>query len=550
MANAGTSQIKQARQLVKQLIYPERKFIHLAIVYGLAISLLTLAVPIAVQTLINTVVNIASVRAVVTLAILLFITLSISGLLSSLRTYVMERYERHIYARLTADISIRTLMADHSYFSGRRNVDVPNRYFDINIFQKNIPPLVIDGFALCLQLIVGFTLVSFYHPMFMAFCLLVVFCLYLIWSFWSRQAIASALEISHKKYATAKWLGDIATAHSFFKSGSHIDYAREKTDQSTRHYIRAHEKHFKYTFTQYIALLLLYAAASSGLLGLGGYLVVQGQLSIGQLVAAELILTAIFFGLSQASSYLKLYYELCGAADELGIVLDIPLNSDMSSEKTLEPRNGLLSFNQVQLNNETCMYELDFDIPESTKVFITTEQAWLKREFITLFHAYDTPSKGRVRLGEYDLTEYKKLQFNNPPVSVINRSPIIECTIQEFMKLSAPNASFADIQDAVMKVGIEDSIYNLKDSWDTKLSVLGAPLQPTQFVLLKVAAALLYQPKVILFTQNFDNLSHKERTNLLLMLNEQPFSVLYFTNHPEFEAFDFCLDLDKLRSPL
>ena len=182
--------------------------------------------------------------------------------------------------------------------------------------------------------------------------------------------------------------------------------------------------------------------------------------------------------------------------------------------------------------------------------FITTEQAWLKREFITLFHAYDTPSKGRVRLGEYDLTEYKKLQFNNPPVSVINRSPIIECTIQEFMKLSAPNASFADIQDAVMKVGIEDSIYNLKDSWDTKLSVLGAPLQPTQFVLLKVAAALLYQPKVILFTQNFDNLSHKERTNLLLMLNEQPFSVLYFTNHPEFEAFDFCLDLDKLRSPL
>ena len=65
MANAGTSQIKQARQLVKQLIYPERKFIHLAIVYGLAISLLTLAVPIAVQTLINTVVNIASVLSLI-----------------------------------------------------------------------------------------------------------------------------------------------------------------------------------------------------------------------------------------------------------------------------------------------------------------------------------------------------------------------------------------------------------------------------------------------------------------------------------------------------
>lgn len=549
MAKASKYDIKQARKLVKQLIYPEGKFIKLAIVYGLAISLLTLAVPIAVQTLINTVVNIASVRAVITLAILLFLTLAVSGCMSALRTYVMERYERHIYARLTAEISIRTLMTDHTYFEGRRNVDVPNRYFDINIFQKNIPPLVIDGFALLLQLIVGFTLVSFYHPMFMAFCLLLVFVLYLIWRIWSRGAIGAALELSHAKYATAKWLGELATAHGFFKSGRQIEYAQERTERSTSGYVKAHEKHFKFTFSQVIALLVLYAIASSSLLGLGGYLVVLGELSIGQLVAAELILTAIFFGLSQASSYLKLYYELCGAADEIGIVFNMPLNLDMTLEQTIVPDSSEIQFRQVEFNHGNQHYFFDFKIEEGAKVMIYSERAWLERELISIFKSYDAPQKGRIRLGQYDLTEYKNQQLNNPPISIINRTPIVECTVEEFMKMSCPSASLAEIQDAVDRVGLGELVHTLPEGWDTMLSTLGAPLQAHQFLLLKLAAALIYKPKVIVITQYFDNVIQADLLKLLDALKDEPMSVLYFTNHPEVEAFDYCLSLESFRRP-
>lgn len=86
--------IKRARRALFDIVRPERNFFYVAIVYGLVISLLTLAVPIAVQTLINTVVNIASVRAIMVLASLLFLTLAISGAMSALRTRVMELFER------------------------------------------------------------------------------------------------------------------------------------------------------------------------------------------------------------------------------------------------------------------------------------------------------------------------------------------------------------------------------------------------------------------------------------------------------------------------
>jgi len=549
MTHTDNIDANHAQKLVASLVSPEKQFFKLAIVYGLAISLLTLAIPIAVQTLINTVVNIASMRAVVTLSILLLVTLTISGLLSALRTYVMEKYERHIYARLTAEISVRTLMSDYSFFEGRRNVDVPNRYFDINTFQKNIPTLMIDGFALLLQLVVGFTLVSFYHPFFTAFCLILVLVLFLIWTVWARPAIRAAVKLSHAKYATAKWLSDMAAAHSFFRTGRHIEYAQTKTEDNTREYIHAHRNHFKYTFRQTVALLVFYALASSSLLGLGGYLVVIGELSIGQLVAAELILTAIFFGLSKARNYLKLYYELCGAADELSIIYNMPTQNSMQLSESKIPVNSELVFKNVELSNSNNneKYALNFTLESGSKLYMFTSCAWLQRSFISMLKFYSSPPRGQIRLGQQDLSEYRTQQLNNPPIRVINKAPIIECSIKEFMVLNEPSTSVAQIQDAIERVGLHDVINQFPNGIDTLLSPLGAPFQPHEFLLLKLAAVLVCDPKVVILTQYFDNLPTLELKKLLGNLSEEPFTVLYFTNHPQIEAFDQCLCLDWLK---
>ena len=156
--------LRKTRKTLFSLLKPEAGFFWVAIAYGVAISLMTLAVPVAVQTLINSIANIGSTRAVIILAVILFLTLFISGVFSALRMRVMEFYERKVYARLTADLGLKTILAPHSFFEGRQNVSITQRYFDIMTFQKNMPSLMIDGFALVLQMLVGFTLVSFYHP--------------------------------------------------------------------------------------------------------------------------------------------------------------------------------------------------------------------------------------------------------------------------------------------------------------------------------------------------------------------------------------------------
>ena len=524
------------RKTLFAILKPESGFFWVAIAYGVAISLMTLAVPIAVQTLINSIANIGSVRSVVILAIVLFLTLFVSGIFSALRMRIMEYYERKVYARLTAIISLKTIMAEHRFFEGRQNTNITQRYFDIMTLQKNVPSLMVDGFALVLQMLVGFTLVSFYHPMLFAFNLVLILVMYAIWKIWGTGAKRSAIELSHAKYDSAKWLNDIAAAHEFFKSADHVEYAGRSTDNFINNYITKHKNHFHYTFAQVAMFLLLYAFASAALLGIGGVLVVQGQLSIGQLVAAELIMSAVFFGLSRFTQYLKLYYELYGAAEKIGSALVIP--QEVVNEKADRvPNSSQLIFNKLHLTHgsDTCL--IDLQIEAGGKYFITTNKSWVQKQLIGLMKRYEKPQKGELLLGDLSLYDFDTYELRQA-INTLDRSLIVECSIEEYLRLANPRASFAEIRAALAAVELDTVIDALPNGVDSKVSVLGAPLQPLEFLLLKLAAVIIEEPKVLIINQHFDAIPLALRLRLLNRLSELSCTVLYFTNTPEAHCLD------------
>jgi putative ABC transport system ATP-binding protein len=541
-----TIDLSNIRQTLFTLLMPERSIFGVVIAYSVVIGLLTLAVPIAVQTLINTIANLASPRAVVVLSIVLFCTLLLSGAFSALRTRVLEYYERRVYARLVAELSVRTILAPHSYFRGRQNNAITHRYFDIMTLQKNIPSLMVDGIALLLQMLVGFTLVSFYHTFLLAFNLCVILMMCLIWRLWSTQAKKTAIELSARKYSTAKWLSNLASAHEFLKSSSQFDYAGKKTERYISEYTDSHAAHFSFTFKQVVMYLALYALASASLLGLGGWLVINGQLTIGQLVAAELIMAAVFLGLSRFSRYLKLYYELYGAADKIGSVLNIPQESLEHTAKPT-PAGGALNFNDVIIkrNGETC--HINKEITQGAKYFISTEAYWTQRSIIDLLKRYETPFSGWINLDGHELSDYDTYDLRQA-IFVLDRSSIVECTIKEFIEMCTPGASTNDINNTFKTVGLTDVIRTLPLNMDTPLSSVGAPLQPIEFVLLKLVVVLLSKPKVLIINQHFDVIPRTQRETILRIIQETNITVLYFSNVPLPDLFDGNIQLETKKS--
>jgi len=374
------------------------------------------------------------------------------------------------------------------------------------------------------------------------FCLLVIVAIVFIWLIWGNKAIATAVDLSHAKHANASWLDSLTVSHSFFKSDRHIEFARQQTEKATEEYIQAHKRHFRQTFAQTIALLAVYVVASSALLGVGGSLVIQSELSIGQLVAAELILTAIFFGISQSYSYLKRFYELCGSADEIGLFFDVPLEEIEGGDHHFDDDNHI-EFNSVRLlscDDE----ELNCTFESATKIFVVAKNAALQRKLILSLKRSDTPKTGWIRIGDKDLRDYNIQQLRRA-ITAVDRTPIVECSILELLTMSSPDAKIADIEDTLALVGLKDSIQSLEHGLETELSPLGTPLLPHEFLLLKLAAAILSQPKIILLTQYFDNLDKDQHLALQTTLKELPITILYFTNHPEDSVFEYCLDLDE-----
>lgn len=323
--------LSRLHDLFITVLGPEKAFYKLAAVYGLVISLFTLAVPFSVQILITTLTNTAMQRPVIVLSIMLFIILGLYGLLVALQHSLLERFKRRFYARVVGEIAWRNIHADTTRFNQR---SIANRYFEIMTVQDKLPILITNGFALVLQAVVGLVLVSFYHPSFLVFNMVFLLLIFGIWKLYTPIATRKALLLSKQKYHAAAWLEELAARPS--NTAHEVQHALQRSNEEIAHYLTAREGYFRYSYRQVIGFLSLYALASAGLLGVGGSLVVSGELTLGQLVAAELVLSAIFFGMSKAGEYLSYYYDISAAVEKLSQFLEIPIQG-MTDEVSQEP---------------------------------------------------------------------------------------------------------------------------------------------------------------------------------------------------------------------
>jgi ABC-type bacteriocin/lantibiotic exporter with double-glycine peptidase domain len=533
--------VRRLYGFVASILGPDSGYYYLALLYGVGISLLSLATPISVQMLINNVANTGLTTPLIVLTLSLLGLLLLSGLLNALRIQLMDVFQRRFYARMVAEISLRTVYALNPFFQDYRQGALFNRYFDIVIIQKNLPNLLVSGFTIVLQAVVGFILVSLYHPLFLVFNVIVAVLIWAIWVIWGRRAVRSAVEVSHKKHETAAWLQNLGYSNGFYKSERHINEALNRTDEVTADYIGSHIKHFRHHFAQTIGFLLLYAAASAVLLGLGGWLVIQGELTLGQLVAAELVLSAAFYGASYLGIYLAYFYEMCGAIDELSLFFDV---EQEQADGGLDSFAGdaSLKFASCRGTTHGMTTTLDFEIISGARVMGVAETHGIQREFSNLLKRHIVPRGGYIAVGGVDVMSVSA-QVLRQQIVVLDRPNTVETTIREYLDMSSDDATARSIE-VLRLVGLEAAVMQLDDGLDTPLALTGWPLTIGETMQLKLAAAILSRPKVLVLSQLFDTMPDEYlRRSLDVLQQEKNCTVIYFTARRRDMGFDAYLNL-------
>lgn len=531
------SQQKTLSELFKLILKPERAYYIVALIYGVATSVLMLALPISVQALINTVVNTKMEYFIYVLAFVLFSILALTAILLACREYVMELFQRRFFVRITAEAMMSLVYSDQNHVQKINRTELVNKFFEVMHIQKIVPSLLTHGFSILLQMSVGLVVVSFYHPFLLVFSLVFLLGIYIVWKIWSSSAIKASLKLSEAKYDLVNWMEEVARANHFFKSDRAIGQVLKKTNHKTEGYIKNKKRFFKESFSQSLAFLSFFCIANATLLGLGGVLVARGQLSIGQLIGAELIMSAIFYNLVRIGSYTRMFYELCASIDKLGYFFRLP-SEQTKGKLVLDSNDFDVEFDKVKINYRNHLFHFDMQIPFGEKILVKCAEPSASKVFSDLLRGYTEPEQGRVLLQRENIHDFDMYRLREN-MMVLDNYLVVEGTIREFFQYANPDITTAQIEDLLQLVGLHETVRAMADGLETTLVPSGYPFLPEEIVCLKLAVILAAKPSVLVMTEIFDVLPRQRRHEIIEQLCAvQDMSVVYFSNKKQPEIFD------------
>jgi ABC-type bacteriocin/lantibiotic exporter with double-glycine peptidase domain len=519
------------------LLSAERGDMGVVLVYAIGIGVLGLATPVIVQVLVNTVAFASLTLPIVVLTVLLLVALTFSAILRSLKRYAVEMLQRRIFVKMAMDLAWRLPRVRAAAFDEVYGPSFVNRFFDTMTVQKAASSLLIDGLSAGIQAIVGLVLLAVYHPALLGFDLFLLGSMFLvIWGL-GIGGPKSAMKESKAKYAVASWLEEVAAHPVLFKLPGGEVLARQRLDDLAHSYLDYREAHFKVFFRQYMGTLGLQVVAATGLLGLGGWLVLEGQLSLGQLVAAELVVASILAAFSKFSEKLDVFYDLIAGVDKLGSLVDLPLEGESGGSLPVSGGPIGLSLQQVGFSfpggGDPVLSGVDLELRPGEKVAIVGDDGAGKSVLADIVYGLRQPTVGRILVDTSDLRELRP-QAVRRFAALCRGEEVVSGSLAENIALGRTEIERSDLREVLDQVGLTPVIERLSEGLDTELAPTGAPLSNTQIMRLMLARAMVGRPRLLVVDHTLDALSAQARGPLLdaLMAPDAPWTLILLTQDP------------------
>lgn len=520
---------------LRRIIFEERQDIVVALIYAAGAGLLTLATPIAVQALVNTVAFGTLLQPVVVLTVLLLGGLIFAGVLRALQAWVVEVLQRRVFLRLVDALSRRLPRVELSAFDRAHGPELVNRFFDVFTIQKAASSLLVDGLEIFLTAFVGMLVLGFYHPLLLAFDVVLLGFVFVILFAMGRGATKTAVYESMAKYEVASWLEEVARHPAAFKLAGGPALARERADLLAASYLTRRKKHWRVVFRQLAGALSLQAFASAGILGIGGWLVIDRQLTLGQLVAAELIVTMVVASFAKVGKHLETTYDLLAALDKVGVLLDLPLEEEGVAQcqattihgSELAARNVTYSFDGLT----PILEGANLVLAPGERVVLRGESGAGRSILVDLLLGLRSPQNGSVEIDGVDLADLDGDALR-ARTALVRGTEVVAGSIYDNVAFGRREVDVRTVRDALRAVGLIDDVAQMEDGLATRLMPDGSPLSRGQAARLVLARAIAGHPALLVIDGALDQLDPATRSQILetVFAEEAPWTLLVVTH--------------------
>ena len=525
---------------ILKLLKLERKEITAVYFYAILNGLIQLSLPLGVQAIVGFVLG-ASMRAsLVVLIVLVVLGVLIAGIMQINQMKIIEKIQQKLFVRYSFAFAERIPKLDLKKTDNIYLPELVNRFFDITVLQKSLSKILLDIPTASIQIIFGLILLSFYHPAFIFFGIILVMLLWLIMRYTGNRGLQTSMEESTYKYNVAGWLQETARVIKSIKLAKTNDLHLKKTDEEVTNYLDARNSHFRILLFQYNVLVIFKTIITAAMLIVGTLLLVKQQLNIGQFIAAEIVILLVLNSVEKLIINLGSIYDTLTAVEKLSNLIDKPAEENGSVILADENKGLQLAMKNVSFsynNEKDVLKNISLQINSNQKVCICGKDSSGKSTLLKLMAGAYTDFNGSFLIDDIPVGNYNLDSLRAQTGVLLNQQDIFQGTLRENISLGSTTISMKTITDYAEKVGLNDFIATLKNGYDTMLDPTGKRLPKNVVHKILLVRALASKPRLLLLEEPWINNESEDRQQIIQLLGElKNTTVVVVTNDKEFAS--------------
>ncbi|NER10271.1 ABC-type bacteriocin/lantibiotic exporter, contains an N-terminal double-glycine peptidase domain [Muriicola jejuensis] len=527
-----------AWQRLLGLLKLDKKDIFQIFYYAIFAGLVNLSLPLGIQAIINLIQGAQISTSWIVLVILVTLGVAFVGILQLMQIRIIENVQQKIFTRASFEFAYRFPKIKLSELRNFYPPELANRFFDTLTVQKGLAKILVDFPAALLQIIFGLMLLSFYHPFFIIYGFLLLFLIYLVFKFTAQKGLETSLQESENKYKVAHWLQEVARSILSFKLSGKTSLAMDKNDMLVEKYLEARESHFRILVIQFIQMIGFKVLVTIGLLLIGGILVLNQEMNIGQFVAAEIIILLVINSVEKLILGLETFYDLLTSLEKLGQVVD----------KQLEPIEGERPFKEndpfnvelkdVEYNipgtNIQIIRGVSLNITPGCTIQIKGESSSGKSTLLRLIAGIIEPDRGMIYINNVSLKQISLNYYRSHIGQSLAEESPFEGSILENITFGDDSITDEEVYWALDKTGLTEFVKDQPRGLRTMLYPEGQQIPYVVSKKIVLARSIVRKPRLLILKDPLDHFNPAEAEKIIDFLTDRsnPWALVVVSQNP------------------
>ena len=523
-----------------KLLELERKDVFQIGYYAIFEGLVALSLPLGIQAIINLLQSAVISASWIVLIVLVTIGVAFTGILKLMQMRIIETIQQRIFTRASFEFSYRFPKIKTSELNNYYLPELANRFFDTLTIQKGLSKILIDVPSALLQIIFALILLSFYHAFFIFFGFLLLILIFIIFKYTAQKGLITSLSESKNKYKVAHWLQEVSRAVISFKLSGKTSLALGKTDELVNDYIDARENHFKILILQVAQMIGFKVLITAGLLIIGGFLVLEQRMNIGQFVAAEIIIILVISSVEKLILGLESLYDVLTSIEKLGQIVDKPIEAqkgeiiEKDTDLTIELQDLIYTMEE---RKEPILNGVSFTINPKDRILVSGESGSGKSSLLHLICGLILPSSGHIFINNLSIESLYINDYRAKLGLSLSEETPFEGTIRENITFGNKDISDKTIFDIFKDLELIDFLKQQPKGLNTIIKPEGKQIPYTISKKIVLARAIVKKPKMLILENPLDQFHKDEAEKIIAFLanSSQPWSLIVISNHDKWK---------------